>query len=204
MTYKTEDLKGMIPLYLRGKLSGPEKAEVGKAIQKHPDLKREVEEFSGIQEAYQGIVKEAPSPPDLLYSKILNNINRSEETLYSRAGFWEFLRSLFSSPRAAWAVAGAQVVIIVIMAVFVFQDKGFQTLTVNPDQGEGIMINVVFKGDAREKEIRDLMIKAGTKIIGGPTLDGLYVLEVKDNQVAENSLEILAGSKIVRFSEQAL
>jgi hypothetical protein len=211
MICKPEELKEMIPLYLNGRLSGFEKEELEKALMKYPELKRELMEFSEIMGIYEDIEQEMPPPSDILYARILRNIRSKgkEETFLKKGNYGtqvqEFLRALFSSPKVSWTVAAVQLVIILALVVFTPGEKIFRTLTSEyPVQGEAIRINVLFEEDAREREVRDLIRKAKANIVSGPTLDGLYVLEIKNNREIDTVIDNLTSSEIVKFAEKAL
>lgn len=207
---RPEALKEMIPMYLNGRLSASEKEELEKAMVTNPELKHELMEFSEIIGTYQDIEEEISPPSDMLYAKILQNIrsNRKKQSRKKegyRIQVWEFLKTLFSSPKVSWTVVAVQLMIILALIVFTPGEKVFRTLTSEyPVQGEGIRINVLFEEDAKEREVRDLLSKAKANIVNGPTPNGLYIVEIKNNRDIDMVIQNLKSSDIVLFAEKAL
>jgi hypothetical protein len=204
MTYKGNELRGLIPLYLIGRLPKKEKKEFEDTINKYPELKREIKEFSEIRNLYRDIEDEIPRPSETTYRRIIDNI-RSEvkAPAFRRTDYLEILKSLFLSSRVLWAVVVVQVVIILFLLILPPAGDKFRTLTSKYTTQEVIKINVVFEEEAREKEIREVLNKIGATIIGGPSSEGLYIIEIKGGQDTENYLKILRDTKIVRFAERS-
>jgi anti-sigma factor RsiW len=211
MTYSREDLKEMIPLYVNGRLSESEMVSFSKNLEKHPELKAEVMEFSELREVYGDIEKEIPMPSDTLFARIEERIHADEDddTVEAGTGFIERLRlimaDLFRSPRVAWAVGGVQLTIILILILSPSQEAHrFRTLTSKPPVSvEGVRLHVVFQKDAREGEIREALNAVGATIINGPSPEGLYTIEVTGGREEQTILDSLKRSKAVRFSEMA-
>ncbi len=209
MTYKHDELRELIPLYLNGRLSEKERQEFEDAVNSYPELKRELMEFTEIKDSYKDIEYEIPQPSDTIYKRIVSNVKSGTEvSAFKRKGYLEqiqgFLKGLFLSPRVSWGVVAVQVVIILFMLVRLPEGDKFRTLTSEYAlKGEEIRINVVFEEDAREREIREVLNKIGAFLIGGPSAEGLYIIQIKDNQDIEVALKVLRNSKFVRFVERA-
>lgn len=210
MTFRSKALKEMIPMYLNGRLSELEKEELEKDLIKYPELKHELMEFSEIREIYKDIEEEMPPPSDILYGKIVRNIRSGNQEISFKKEGWKthvgaVLKTIFFSPKVSWAVVAVQLAIILVLVVFAPGEKIFRTLTSeSPVEREGIRINVVFKEDAKEREVRDIITKAKATIVSGPTYDGLYVLEIINNREIDSVLHNLKSSDIVRFAEKTL
>jgi len=199
MTYKPDELRELIPPYLNGTLSQDKRQKFEEALNKYPELKRELMEFSEIKNLYKEIEEDIPPPSDLLYKRILSNIKYEAETVSAsrKKGF-------FSSPRLSWGIVAVQLVIILLLVITTLKEDRFRTLTSEYiSRGEGIRINVVFDKESREKEIREILNSIGASIISGPSPEGLYTIELKDKRDTESVLKILRSSRIVRFAERA-
>ncbi len=209
MTSKPDELRELIPLYLNGRLSEHERQEFEDALKVYPELKHELMELSEIKDLYREMEREIPPVSENLYAKILSNIRplTDKEKVKERKGYTEqlleSLKGLFSSPRLSWTVVAAQLVIILFLLTTMPEKDGFRTLTSqSTSQGELTRINVVFKEDAREKEIRGILNAFGATIVSGPSPEGLYTIEIKEDK-KEVVLERLRSSGIVKFVERA-
>ncbi len=210
MTYSPDELKELIPLYLNKRLSEKERQEFEEALNKYPELRRELMEFSEIKDVYKNIADEIPPLSDNLYEKIITNI-KSKSAMPSvpgRKGYigqlQEFLKGFYSSPRVSWGVIAVLLAVIMLLVIALPGEDKFRTLTTEYTvQGEGIRINVVFDKESKEKEIREVLTRAGATIINGPSPEGLYTIYMKDNQDIETRLRTLKNTKIVRFAEKA-
>ncbi|MFQ5901990.1 MAG: anti-sigma factor family protein [Thermodesulfobacteriota bacterium] len=209
MTYKPEQLREMIPLYLNGTLSEEERRTFEDDLEDNPELKHELMEFSEIKGFYKTIEEEIPLPSENLYERVLHNI-RSEpvSSVTRKEGYgdrlWEYVRAFFFSPRFSWGLVAVQLGIILFLVITLPRGERFQTLTSEYTlKEEGIRINVVFDEAAMEKEIREVMTRVGAKIIDGPSPVGLYTIVVKDYQDIEQLLNVLNQTEIVIFAEKA-
>lgn len=210
MTYKPDELRELIPLYLNGTLPQDERQKFEEALNKYPELRRELMEFSEIKDLYKEIKKEVPPPSELLYKRILSSIRSEAEAVSAsqKKGhieqFQNFLKGFFSSPRVSWGIVAVQLVIILLLVITTSKEDRFRTLTSEHiSRGEGIRINVVFDKESREKEIREILNSIGASIISGPLPEGLYIIELKDERDTEAVLKTLRSSRIVRFAEKA-
>ncbi|MEF9426266.1 MAG: hypothetical protein L0956_03515 [Candidatus Mariimomonas ferrooxydans] len=210
MTYRPDELRELIPLYLNKRLSEKERQEFEEALNKYPELRRELMEFSEIKDVYKNIADEIPPLSDNLYERIITNI-KSKPAMMSvpkKKGFigqiQDFLKGFYYSPRVSWGVSAVLLAVILLLAVALPREDKFMTLTSEYSvQGDGIRINVVFDKESKEKEIREVLTGAGATIIYGPSPEGLYTIYMKDNKDIETRLSALKNTKIVRFAEKA-
>jgi anti-sigma factor RsiW len=205
MSYSPDEWRELIPLYLNGRLSEREKKEFEDCLHQYPELKRELREFSEIKDVYKGIEKEVSIPSHFLYQRILRKVE--SETVGSLT-FWvkikNFFRNSFSSPRVSWGVAAVQFAIILLLLLNLFRGDGYVTLTSEEIlRKEGTGIHVVFGMESKEREIREVLQKAGATIVAGPSPEGLYTIKVEKKQDVEEVLKLLRETKIVRFAERA-
>ncbi len=211
MTYRPDELRELIPLYLNKRLSEKERQEFEEALNKYSELKRELMEFSEIKGSYKNIADEIPPLSDNLYERIITNIKSNPAMMSSvpgRKGYigqlQEFLKGFYDSPRVAWGVAAVLLAVILFLAIALPREDKFRTLTSEYTvQGEGIRINVVFDKESKEKEIREVLTRVGATIINGPSPEGLYTIYIKDTRDIETRLRTLKNTKIIRFAEKA-
>lgn len=210
MTYSLEELKKLIPLYLNHQLSGKERKEFEDALHQYPELKSELKEFTEIKDIYKEIEKDVPLPSDTLFQRVLRNIKPEPEiSLFPAKKHYleqiqDFLKWISDSPRLSWGIVAVQLAIILLLLIALPKEDPFRTLTSRtPLPAEGIKINVIFDKESKEKEIMDLLIKAGAIIIRGPSPEGLYIIEIERNQDVKRLLEDLRETQIVKFAELA-
>jgi len=210
MTYSLEELRELIPLYLNNQLSEKEKKEIEDALHQHPELKSELKEFSEIKEIYKEIEKDVPLPSDALFQRVLKNIQPQIKFSLVPAKksylgqIQDFLKRVLGSPRVSWGIVAVQFAIILLLLIALPKEGPFRTLTSRtPLPAEGIKINVIFDKESKEKEIMDLLIKAGAIIIRGPSPEGLYIIEIERNQDIKRVIEDLKETRIVKFAEMA-
>jgi len=216
MIYDVDALKEMIPIYLNGQLSEEEQKAFAQGLKDHPELAAEVAEFETIRASYHDLEAETPFPQqDILFSKIMDKIDHEAASdVRTRAPDREvkpgwsakladFFYATFKSPRVAWSVAVVQVVLLVALLAGMPQRGTFQTLTAPGRAPDGQMtLNVVFDDNAREKDIRAVMIETGVTIVDGPSADGRYVVAIADHRSPEAVADQLRQSGIVSFVGQ--
>jgi hypothetical protein len=210
MIYSFDKLRELIPRYLNNTLSEKEREEFEDTLNRYPELKLELKEFSEIKQTYKEIEKDVPPPSDVLYQRVLKNIQPQIRLslIPQRKGYLEqiqeFLKRVSGSPRISWGIVAVQFAIILLLLITLPQRDGFKTLTSRqPLPGEGIKINVIFDKGSKEKEIREMLNRVGATIVMGPSLDGLYILEIKEGQDVEKVLKQLKKTGVVNFAEKA-
>jgi len=216
MTYDADTIKEMIPLYLNGRLPAAEKEAFLQGLEEYPDLASEMADFQDIDGVYRDLEDTVPFPDqDAMFSRIMGNIDKEAQAAPERAPvrksvgpglgekLVEFLRTTFQSPRVAWSVAAVQIVLLAAILVGLPAKNTIETLT---SSGTGVAqrqeLNVVFDENAAEKAMRDLMVRNGVTIVGGPAENGLYVIAVSGEQNVETVSAALRDSGIVSFVEK--
>jgi len=192
MTYDdVEEIKKLIPFYVNNTLSKEERQMVKEALEKYPELKKELLECSQLKELYcQTTV--VPSP--YLFNRIKKNISK-KESLSERIN--SFLRNIYKSQTISWGLVAIQAVIILFF-IWHINSTSFKTLSITSKQ-KGAYINVVFYEDIQEKEMRALLNQIGATIVEGPSKEGLYIIKLKEAKEADKALEILKKSKKIKF-----
>lgn len=192
-----ESIKYLAPLYVKGTLSDTEKAEFEETIVECQELKDEVERWKAISDAYKSVEEKIPQPSGMLYSRITERIRETKGV--------SLLERFMPSPRFSIALIAAQLLIIITLAAYVINLKtGYKTLTAPSITAEApIKINVIFKENASETEIRKLLLQIDAKIIDGPHSSGLYVIGIAYEERLADALNIFKKSRIVVMAERA-
>jgi hypothetical protein len=210
MTSDAEYWKSLVPLYVNGRLPEGERRDFEKALVREPGLNQELKDYEAIRRGYCLLEDHVPAPPSGLYNRIRERIMTEGAPAFSAertergTGLLDFFRGLFAAPRLAWAVAGVQLIIIVALLTVYPRTGKYETLSGgSPAAVAGTRINVIFKTDSREREIRELLGRVGGTIVNGPSAEGLYTVTVRDAHNMEGVLEQLKNSGVVRFAEKA-
>jgi|GEM_PF-1059052 len=212
MTYDLEVFKAMIPIYLNGRISPTDRQAFDAAREEFPELEEELQAFAEIQQSYATQTERTPVDSDALFVRIQSNIRQensgaarpvSIQDFFHRLG--RFFSSLYRMPGLSWSLAGAQLAVILALVVILPGKSGYRTLTENPTVNQArVSINVAFKQDAREAEIRVLLRAVGATIVSGPSASGFYRLEIKNGPNVEALVSKLKNADIVRFAEKSL
>ncbi len=204
MTFKLDDFKEFVPLYLNNRLSADDRAAFEQAIDKDPELKRELDEFSEINTLYKEIEQEIPMPADDLFKRVSARIkSRAQASPSLKENLIDTLKSIFYSPRVSWAVTAVLLAVILFMAFPSQNSEKFKTLTLKNTYDHGTKINIVFDKEAKEKDIRGILTETEAVIISGPTPEGLYTILIKDKDAVEARLKTLRSSKTVKLAERS-
>jgi hypothetical protein len=190
-------LKALIPLYVKGLLNEAQRKEIEEAIDECPSLREEIESWHAVQCAYQSIETSLPQPSGNLYQKIAGRIEGPRKP--------GLLNWLFGSPAVSLALVTAQFLLILSLGFYIIQERHeYKTMSAPPIITEdSIRINVIFKEQATESEIRYLLLKINGRIIDGPTRSGLYIVGLKSRPEADSALETLQKSVFVEMAEKA-
>lgn len=161
-----------------------------------------------IRYSYNDLSDKLPLPPSNAFSRIMDKIETQEKRQRSSvrqpvfSKIFEFINNQIITPKVGWAVAGVQ--FAVIMFLFFSPPatdiNNFQTLSIHTQPGKTVEINIVFKEDAMQKDIRQLLHNSYATIVNGPTENGLYVLKVKQGYDLAIRLQAIENSKIVKFA----
>lgn len=211
MTYNLDQLKEMVPIYLNGRLSDKERVAFDDGLERFAELKKELAEFSDIQQSYAQVEQKTTLDSDALFARIQDNIQKQEVLAPKQQSVTWFqqlqqkLRDWYHAPALSWSLAGAQfAALLVVLMVVPHKGQQFQTYTAPPTQKDGIHINAVFNEGATEIEIRTLLQQVGATIVDGPTSMGLYVLQFDASADVNVLIQQLIDSKIVRIAEKTL
>jgi len=192
-----ESVKHLIPLYVRGILSDSEEKEFQMALGECPHLREEIERWKRINNAYQTIEKTLPQPSNRVYSAIRERIKETK-----RLGL---LQRLIPSQGVSLALVAAQLLIIIALGVYVINLKHeYRTLSAPSITEEtSKTIHVVFREDASEAEIRNLLLQMNARIIDGPCSSGLYIIRIPSQARLDDVLNTLRKNNIIVMAERA-
>ncbi len=211
MTYSLDELKGMIPIYLNGRLTASETAAFEAGLRQHPELEAELKDFSAIKESYDVLEDPPEIDSEALFARIQKGIHGDAKpvTDHREEGpfrhLMSFLRRIYHTPSLSWSMAGLQFAALLLVFLVIPRHDVFKTYssTATSDTDK-VYLNVVFDKEAKEIEIRTLLQKLGAGITSGPSAEGLYVLAGEKTADIDALLKALKASPIVRLAEKKM
>lgn len=217
MEYKNNDISNLIPDYCNNRLDANEKAEFESLLQQDRDLLEECNDFQEFQQMYRRIDPVEPSPSDAIFNQISSKVSvhqkaerkatvqfgsQVESILESIRDIWQQTREFVTVP---WMLAAAQTVVIVLLLMPAAQQNTYSTLseTKVAVTAEKTSINVVFRPNAVESDIRSLLHTIQGSVSSGPSKEGRYVVSISSQSELEKAMLTLKQSQIVLFAEPA-
>jgi hypothetical protein len=199
----------LAPFYVNGTLSDTERAWVDDYLREHPGAAAELKWYEslqtrlredapavssevGLERAIRRIRAEGPAP-------VLPR-RAAPPTLFERVR--DFLASVVPQPVLRPALAGAlavvavQAVVIVQMTSEVDESQQIRAIPGAAVEEQGPYLKVSFKPDAREADIRLLLVRMRGSLAAGPGQLGDYYVRVPQERFAAAS-DMLRGSAIV-------
>jgi len=181
----------MLQWYANGSLAPDERQFVEQHLDEHPAYRQQLAFFEALRREVQRSVP--PTEPDLGLAATLNKINRHSNprrevsSEVSRAKHW--LERLFSGDahfRPAYALGVAVIATQTAIIGYLASDTGEPYSQTRAKQivppSIGPFVKVSFVPDAKETDIRFLMIQLGASIVGGPSQLGDYYLFLKPDR----------------------
>jgi len=190
-----ERFEELLPWYVNGTLGADDRGWVERYAAEHPEAQAQIDWCRGLQAHIQASAPQIA--PALGLDRVLQRIRGERPTMAKRVRSW--LRALAAAPVAAvarpiGAVAAlarpigavAALAIIVVQGGIIYQmrqDNSAQdepllrgTKAIRVDEGPLLRVN--FSPDAREAEIRMLLVAAQATLAAGPGQLGDYYLRV--------------------------
>jgi len=211
MKYKDNDISDLIPDYCNNRLDANEKADFENLLQKDHKLLDEYNDFLGFQKLYRQIDPAEPSPSDAIFNQISRKVSahqkverktpvQSSPLAESIRYYWQQFRESITMP---WMLAAAQTVVIVLLLLPATQQDTYSTLSATKEAAtaERITINVVFRPNALESDIRSLLQSIQGSISSGPSMEGLYVVSISNQSDLDKTIQTIKQSEIVLFAE---
>jgi hypothetical protein len=195
----------LLPFYVNGTLSEPDRAWVESYLHEHPEAAAELRWHNSLQARLREDVPAVSSEVGL--DRTLQRI-RSDSPQRSapgraapsswiervRDGFARLVPQTVLRPALAGAVAVVALQAVVIVQMGAEQDESTQLRAIKGSLVEqGPYMKVNFKPDAREADIRLLLVQVQGSLAAGPGQLGDYYLRVPDAQSSAVSERLLAS-----------
>lgn len=186
----------LLPFYANGTLADDERSFVETWLREHPKSQAELDWYRSLQTKLREDVPAVSSEVGLERAMARIRAERSPQAarpaapqpaLGERVRGW--LASLLPQPLLKPALAGALAVVlaqaVVIANLSGERDDSTEMRAVRPTVvDKGPFLKVSFKTDAREAEIRLLLVQAGGSLAGGPTQLGDWFVRVPESRIA--------------------
>jgi hypothetical protein len=156
----------------------------------------EVEKGHGLDKAVHATEDVGWSPSADRLARLLERIDAAEARHARSSRWWQRMRDWCmgdrswwqrTPPRMRWALAAQGAMILLLVSVIVWQSmlmpKSFYRMLADVSESvphDQMQIRVVFADDMtiQEQEMRELLTAAGGTIVQGPSLLGVYTVEV--------------------------
>lgn len=167
----------LLPWYANGSLGAEDRAWVDAYLQQHPEAKSELDWYRSLQARVQ---ENAPAvPPTIGLARAMRLIQGDRPTLAERIG--AFFGNLGMRP--SYALAGLALVMVqggvILNLLGNAREDADQIRALNAVRvEEGPMLKISFAPDAKEADIRMLVVQVGGELAGGPGQLGDYYLRV--------------------------
>ncbi|MDR7400117.1 MAG: zf-HC2 domain-containing protein [Armatimonadota bacterium] len=183
-------LRSLLPWLAAGTLDVGERLELEEHVRTCPSCAEEYRELLVLRSVLADVQSSFPPPPPEVLHRTWTRIVRHEASR-TRTGL---LR------KAASSVLGLAAAVLVVLAWVHSRPSAFITLGSAPQHRERT-VQVVFRPQATESEIRSLLHRVGATIDEGPRPSGLYRLRVLGGHDPEQVAELLRKHSLVVFAE---
>ena len=191
----------LLPWYVNGSIGAADRAWVDSYLTDHPDARAELAWYQSLQKRIQETVPAVPSTIGL--TKAMNLIRGDRPTLAERIS--AFFGDFALRPAVTFALLGIVIVQGGVVANLMGRSnddeiamRAMHAQTVE----EGPLVKVNFAPDARESDIRLLLVSVQGTLAGGPGQLGDYYVRVPAGK-EEQAVTKLRGKAIVQAVELA-
>jgi hypothetical protein len=184
----------LLPFYVNDTLDASDREWVDAYLREHPKSAAELQWYRTLQDTMQ---RDAPAVSaevglDKVMARIRGERAPSRAVARTAPGFGERLREFFASitpqPLLKPALAGALAVVVVqgiVIANLASPDESTELRAVRPTVVEpGPFLKVNFKADAREADIRMLLVEINGSLAGGPGQLGDWYVRIPEARIA--------------------
>lgn len=189
----------LLPWYANGTLGDEDRAYVERYLEEHPESRAELEWYRSLA---RRLHEAAPATPETLgLAKAMTLIRGDRPTLAERIS--AFFASLGMRPAAAFAglavfaVQGA--VILNLMQAHEDDASEIRALRASAVE-DGPLLKLNFAPDAKEAEIRHLLVSVQGRLIGGPGQLGDYYVAVPRGKEAAMAEQVKANRIVAAVS----
>ena len=209
----------MLPWYVNGTLDADGRSWLEQTLEKHPELGDETKWMESLQKRMREAAPEVSA--ELGFDRLMARIRHERETTpapraaSSAVQSWmSVVREVFERLRITPAMATAAAVVLVQFGVIgaLLNQQGeleseferFRSVT-GGEIVTGPALEVVFKSDAMERDIREALVRVGGTLAGGPGQLGVYLVYVPAEEIEQAGAALRENPivELVTVSERA-
>jgi putative zinc finger protein len=204
----------LLPWYVNGTLGDTDRQQLARHLESCSACRTEVDELTDLRTKLTAIYAAQPGPSAQTARSVLGTVARevparrishaSHESRLARIDLW--FRAFFM-PRWVPTLAAVLLITQVGLLLWISMPPAEQGLVSSRSLGmQTARVSVAFQRDATEEQIRSLLQSIHGRVIDGPTVDGLYIIEVlaEDGSTTQKKLEALTGRTDVIRSAEAI
>ncbi|HSF42013.1 MAG TPA: zf-HC2 domain-containing protein [Thermoanaerobaculia bacterium] len=201
----------LLPWYVNGTLPSEEQRAVEDHLSACSRCREEVAVCHATREALAEAGEVAPSPHPVQLARLLTKVDELESGQgRGRRPFLASLRAFLVPTNPMRALLAVQLAITALLVgLLLWQQRQPQTLALyrtlsasEAPRGDAARVRVLFKENATEKEIREILLRVQGEIVGGPSAFGAYTIEIPtDGETPGALLAHLRSQPQVRFAE---
>jgi len=187
-----ERFEELLPWYVNGSLGAEDQAFVEAYLEQHPEVRGELDWYRSLQRRVQ---ENAPAVPATIgLAKAMRLIQGDRPTFSERVSAFFGNMGL----RPAYALAGLAVVAVqsgvILQLLGETHDNAEEIRALNAKRvDEGPMLKISFAPDAKETDIRMLVVQVRGELAGGPGQLGDYYLRVPAGSEAQALKQVQAA-----------
>lgn len=205
----TEELEYLLPFHANGTLEGEERALIEKALETDLELQKEAETLNLLRREIKGL-RFDNSPGELGLNRLKQQIGPANGMSANDNG--PAIEPMNRKPWIWRGVAAAACLALVLQAgYFLHEQKQESELDAaggltSTAPAAGAFLKVTFVPDAKEQNIRALLLSLDITIVGGPSSLGVYILATPRDvdTVMENLLRRTNLVESVQKDDRAL
>jgi hypothetical protein len=224
---KHQEIIESLPWYVNGTLNQPERAEIAQHLASGcRQCAQEVASLTVLRKAVVAVGDDAPEPSPYLLNRALAQIEDYERTrteaekqkaqkartsfrwLTAMSAIWGRQTPVFA--RLALATQMTLLLAVGSVAVYEYNHRQIEyiPLTGATAHGAGAVIGVIFNENASEREIRQALDGIGGTIVGGPSAQNIYTIELKVPQGNTAEIEkildkLRQNKRVISLAQQA-
>ena len=213
-----QEAEDLLPWFVNGSLSHEESRAVQAFIDSGEISQQEVEEVRLFAETIQEQTAEEPAFNPAIFDGVMAKLDTVEQEVadtplivqephQESAGFFARLFGGFAwPPMAKLAVAGQFAVLVALSAALLTnspEETVSETVYGSPSSGYEVDIQVIFAPTATEAQIRELLLSVEGVIVDGPSVNGIYHIDVADEFDTPETVQLLIANEHTLIVQEA-
>ena len=177
----SKEIEQLLPFYVNGTLSGSEQERVEKALLANPELQEELDVLSKLQTEMRQM-ELGQSPGELGLKRLQKSLTAETSITAPKQ-----IAANDNIVKLGWKLAAVAACLMLVVQTLVFvpewsEDKDLISAGGSVVQPHGRLYSITFAPDAREEDIRTLLLSVNGRFVDGPSALGVYRLSVPGAQ----------------------